>query len=454
MNIQFIGATGTVTGSKYLLTSSSQKTLVDCGLFQGLKQLRLRNWNPLPFKPSEIKSVLLTHAHIDHTGYIPLLVKNGFRGKIHCSYGTAELCKILLPDSGYLQEEDARFANKHGISKHKPALPLYTLKDAEASLKYFHPVDFDHEIDLGKDLKCTFLPAGHILGASLIKVQNGETTLLFTGDLGRPNDIIMKPPAIVQKTDFLVIESTYGDRLHGTVDPKEEIAQVINRTAHRGGVIVIPAFAVGRAQNVLYLIYQLKNEKKIPNIPVYLDSPMARDATDLYCQFGREHRLPTTECSLMCRAARIVNTPDESKALDFDKMPKIIITASGMATGGRVLHHLKAFVSDPRNTVLFTGYQAEGTRGEALVHGAKNIKIHGEYFPVRAEIVLQDSLSAHADYRDILNWLENFQRPPREIFITHGEPKQADALRLKIQEKFGWNCRVPEYLETVNLSHD
>lgn len=451
MNIQFIGATGTVTGSKYLLTTSFQNILVDCGLFQGLKQLRLRNWNPLPFKPSEIKSVLLTHAHIDHSGYIPLLVKNGFRGKIHCSHGTAELCKILLPDSGYLQEEDAHFANKKGFSKHKPALPLYTMKDAEESLKYFHPVDFDHEFDLGKDLTFTLFPAGHILGASMIKVRNGNTSILFTGDLGRPHDIIMRPPASVKETDYLVIESTYGDRLHNTRDPKEELAEVINRTAHRGGVIIIPAFAVGRAQAVLYLVYQLKNEKKIPDIPVYLDSPMARDATDLYCSYSAEHRLSSSECVSMCRAAKIVNTPEESKELDFERIPKIIITASGMATGGRVVHHLNAFISDEKNTVLFTGFQAAGTRGEALVHGTDRIKFHGEYHPVRAEIVQQDSLSAHADYQEILKWLENFKQPPKEVFITHGEPIQANSLRLKIQDKFGWNCQVPDYLESVDL---
>jgi metallo-beta-lactamase family protein len=451
MNIQFIGATGTVTGSKYLLTSSSQKILVDCGLFQGLKQLRLRNWTPLPFKPSEIKSVLLTHAHIDHSGYIPLLVKNGFRGKIHCSHGTAELCKILLPDSGYLQEEDAHFANKKGFSKHKPALPLYTMKDAEEALKYFHPVDFDHEFDLGKDLTFTLFPAGHILGASMIKVKNGTTSLLFTGDLGRPHDIIMKPPESVKETDYLVIESTYGNRLHNICDPKEELAEVINRTAHRGGVVVIPAFAVGRAQAVLYLIYQLKNEKKIQDIPVYLDSPMARDATELYCEFAAEHRLSDSECTLMCRTAKIINTPEESKELDLDQFPKIIITASGMATGGRVVHHLNAFISNEKNTVLFTGFQAAGTRGEALVHGADKIKFHGEYHTVRAEIVQQDSLSAHADYQEILKWLENFKRPPKEVFITHGEPLQADSLRIKIQDKFGWNCRIPDYLESVDL---
>jgi metallo-beta-lactamase family protein len=452
MNIQFIGGTGTVTGSKYLLSSGSQQILVDCGLFQGLKQLRLRNWSPLPFKPSEIKSVLLTHAHIDHSGYIPLLVKHGFRGKIHCSYGTAALCEILLPDSGYLQEEEAHFANKHGTSKHTPALPLYTLKEAEASLKYFHPVEFNHEIELAKNLTFTLASAGHILGASLIKVKNGTSTLLFTGDLGRPNDLIMQPPEVVKNADYLIIESTYGDRLHNTLDPKAEIASIINRTTHRGGVVVIPAFAVGRAQTLLYLIHQLKNEKKITNIPVYLDSPMARDATDLYCDFSKEHRLSIQECHLMCREATIINSSEESKQLDQDHTPRIIITASGMATGGRVLHHLKTFVSDRKNTILFTGFQAAGTRGEALVHGVETIKIHGEYFPVRAEVILQDSLSAHADYREILNWLKNFQNPPKEVFIIHGEPKPAEALHQKILEEFGWNCKVPEYLEIANLN--
>lgn len=451
MNIQFIGATGTVTGSKYLLRSDSQKILVDCGLFQGLKQLRLRNWEHLPFKPSEIKSLLLTHAHIDHSGYIPLLVKNGFRGKIHCSHGTAELCKILLPDSGYLQEEDARFANKYGFSKHKPALPLYTLKDAEESLKYFHPLDFNREFDLGKGLTFTLLPAGHILGASMIKIRTGSTSLLFTGDMGRSHDIIMKPPVTVTEIDYLVMESTYGDRLHNIRDPKDELADVINKTIHRGGVVVIPAFAVGRAQTILYLIYQLKNENRIPDIPVYLDSPMAKDATQLYCDFEAEHRLSANTCRLMCQAAKIINTPEESKELDRVNGPKVIITASGMATGGRVVHHLKTFITEPKNTILFVGYQAAGTRGEALVHGTDKVKIHGEYFPVRAEIVLQDSLSAHADYKEILEWLQNFKRAPKEIFITHGEPLQANALRLKIQDQFGWKCRVPEYLETVEL---
>lgn len=452
MDIQFIGATGTVTGSKYLVSSGSLRILVDCGLFQGLKQLRLRNWERLPFKASEIRSVLLTHAHIDHSGYLPLLVKQGFRGKIYCSYGTYEVCRILLPDSGYLQEEDARFANRHGFSKHAPALPLYTQKDAEASLKYFHPLDFEREYDLGEKVKFSLMSAGHILGASLIKISKQKTTLLFTGDLGRAHDFIMNPPTLIDETDYLIMESTYGNRLHNTMDPKKELAEIINKTAHRGGVIIIPAFAVGRAQSVLWLIYLLKQAGKIPNLPIYLDSPMASDVTDLYCRFNAEHRLSHEECALMCRAAKFIATPEESKALDYDHTPKIIISASGMATGGRVLHHLKAFLTDSRNTILFTGYQAAGTRGEALTHGVEAIKIFGDYLPVRAEIVLQDSLSAHADYQEILEWLNNFKRPPKEIFLTHGEPIAADALRHKIEETFKWRCRVPEYLEKVNVS--
>ncbi len=452
MNLQFIGATGTVTGSKYLLSTNTTKILIDCGLFQGLKQLRLRNWASLPFNPSHIQAVLLTHAHIDHTGYLPLLVKHGFRGKIYCSHGTKELCRILLPDSGYLQEEDAHFANKHGFSKHKPALPLYTKEDAEACLKYFSTLDFGQETRLSDDLTFTLIPAGHILGASMIRLTQNKTTLLFTGDLGRPHDLITKPPAEVKETDYLVLESTYGNRVHSKIDPKKELEEIINKTTHRGGVTLIPAFAVGRAQVIVYLISQLKDEKKIPDIPIYLDSPMARDVTQLYCEFGETLRLPTSECFLMCRDVNIINTPDESKQLDFKRIPKVIISASGMATGGRVVHHLKAFVSDERNTVLFTGFQAAGTRGEALIHGTRHLKMYGELIPVRAEIVLSDSLSAHADSAEILEWLSHFQRPPKEVFLTHGEPLPADALRLKIQEKFGWTCRVPEYLETVTLT--
>lgn len=451
MKIKFIGATETVTGSKYLITHGPSQFLVDCGLFQGLKNLRLRNWKAMPFRPEEIDSILLTHAHIDHSGYIPVLIKQGFRGRIYCSQGTKELCKILLPDSGYLQEEEAFYANKHKLTKHDPALPLYTRREAEDSLEYFHSVPFEEEQDLGGGLKFKLLHAGHILGASMIRIRDERRSVLFTGDLGRPHDVIMKPPARVESVDYLVLESTYGDRLHSSRNPKDELADIITRTSQRGGTTILPAFAVGRAQAVLHLIQELNKEKRIPNIPIYLDSPMASDVTDLYCNFKEEHTLSDGECASMCRIAGIINTTEDSKALDVDNFPKIIISASGMATGGRVVHHLKAFISNPKNTILFTGYQAAGTRGQTITQGANKVKIHGEYFPIRAEIVVQDSLSAHSDYQETLDWLHHFKQPIKQIFLTHGEPESADTLRVKIKEEFNWPCVIPEYLETFEL---
>ncbi|MBI3596448.1 MAG: MBL fold metallo-hydrolase [Nitrospirae bacterium] len=452
MEITFLGATGTVTGSKYLITSGPKKLLVDGGLFQGFKQLRLRNWESLPISPAEIDAVVLTHAHLDHSGYLPLLVKEGFSGKIYCTPGTRDLCAILLPDSGYLQEEDAEHANKHRYSKHTPALPLYTQQDALQSLPRFSPVDFDQDRDLGNGLILRLLPAGHILGSALVSLRNGGISILFSGDLGRPHDLIMKPPATIRKTDYLVIESTYGNRRHDPTDPKAALAAVINRTVERGGVIVIPSFAVGRTQSVLYYIHLLKSSQAIPNIPVYLNSPMAVEATDLYCNHFREHRLTPAECKAMCGAAHFVNSVEESERLNRLREPMILISASGMATGGRVLHHIKAFAPEPRNTILFVGFQAGGTRGEAMVHGAPSVKIHGEYVPVRAEVVALDGLSAHADYVEIMDWLGHFDAPPRKTFITHGEPVAADALRHRIEEQRGWRCRVPDYLERVALN--
>ena len=451
MEITFLGATGTVTGSKYLVTSGSQKILVDCGLFQGYKQLRLRNWEPFPVAPKSIDAVVLTHAHIDHSGYLPLMVKNGFTGKVYCTEATRDLCAILLPDSGHLQEEDAAYANQRGYSKHTPALPLYTEADAEHSLRQFAPVDFEADLPLGDGLNLKFLPAGHILGAAFVRLEDGATSLLFSGDLGRPQDPTMLAPSVVRRADYLVIESTYGNRRHADSDPGAELAEVINRTAGRGGVVVIPSFAVGRAQTLLYLIQELKARKAIPNLPVYLNSPMAVDATEVFCQHPGEHRLNPAQCAQMCKVAHYVNSVEESKALNNRKFPMILISASGMATGGRVLHHLKAFAPDHRNTILFTGYQAGGTRGAAMLQGAESIKIHGEYVPVRAEVAVLDNLSAHADYTEILAWLRQFAAPPRRTFITHGEPEAADALRYRIEEELGWCCVVPEYRERVAL---
>jgi metallo-beta-lactamase family protein len=450
MELRFLGAAGTVTGSKYLVRAGSRNILVDCGLFQGYKQLRLRNRAPLPVNPREIDAVILTHAHLDHSGYLPLLIKNGYAGKVYCTQATRDLCAILLPDSGHLQEEEAEYANRHKFSRHTPALPLYTRADAERSLARFAPVDFARDVDLD-GLTLHLLPAGHILGSSFVRLRYGGQTLLFTGDLGRPNDLIMVAPTVVTHADYLVVESTYGDRRHDTTDPQERLAEIINRTVKRGGAVIVPAFAVGRAQTLMYLIHLLKAAQAIPDIPVFLNSPMAVDATRLYHNHRGEHRLTPAQCDAMCAAAKVVNSVEESKALNTRQGPMIIISASGMATGGRVVHHLKAFAPDPRNTILFVGFQAGGTRGAAMLNGAETIKIHGEYVPVRAEVASIDNFSAHADYAEILGWLENFESPPRQTFVTHGEPKAADALRHRIEENLGWRTIVPDYLETVRL---
>jgi len=451
MELTFLGATGTVTGSKYLVKTGSKKILVDCGLFQGYKHLRLRNRAPLPVNPAEIDAVVLTHAHLDHSGYLPLLIKNGFSGKVYCSEATRDLCAILLPDSGHLQEEEARYANKRGYSKHTPALPLYTLEDAERAMQAFSPIPFEKEIALGGSLSARLIPNGHILGSGCALIKDARTSLLFSGDLGRPNDLIMRAPEMVRQADYLVMESTYGNRLHDPADPQIKLAEIIHRTFERGGTILIPSFAVGRAQTLLYYIHLLKATRAIPDIPVFLNSPMASDATRIFHNHRGEHRLTDAQCDAMCRAAHIVNSVEESKALNERKGSMIIISASGMATGGRVLHHLKVLAPDARNTILFAGFQAGGTRGAAMLNGAEAIKIHGEYVPLRAEVAALDNLSAHADYEEIIEWLKHFHAPPRQTFITHGEPAAADALRHRIEERLRWNVRVPDYLEKVTL---
>ena len=452
MEIQFLGATGTVTGSKYLLGSGATKVLIDCGLFQGFKQLRLRNWAPLPLEPAALSAVVLTHAHLDHSGYLPLLVRNGFHGRIHCSEATYDLCRILLPDSGRLQEEEADYANRRGFSKHAPALPLYTEDDAKRSLEFFSPLGFGREVDLGS-LRAKLSPAGHILGAAVVSLTDGARSVVFSGDLGRPNDLIMVAPGVVRGADYLVIESTYGDRRHDPEDPRVKLGDVIRRTVARGGVVIIPSFAVGRAQELLYYLHLLKSAGAIPaDIPVYLNSPMAVDATGIYLKHRGEHRLTHEQSRAMCQGVTIVNTPEESKRLNEKKKPMIVIAASGMATGGRVVHHLKAFAPDPRNSILFSGFQAGGTRGATILSGADSVKIHGEYVPIRAEVAIINNLSAHADGAEILDWLKQFEKPPRATFVTHGEPAAADALRHRIEEELRWRARVPDYLESVTLA--
>lgn len=451
MNLQFLGATDTVTGSKYLLRHNKATVMIDCGLFQGYKQLRLRNWSPLPVPPSEISAVILTHAHIDHSGYLPLLARQGFKGKVYCTQATFDLCKIMLPDAGYLQEEEAEYANRHGFSKHAPALPLYTREDAVRCLRLFSPVNYHHPWSPAAGLNATLERSGHIPGSSFVRIDNGSRSVLFSGDIGRPNDRVLAPPARPSGADYLVVESTYGNRLHSHSDVLDELAQIINRTASRGGVLLIPAFAVGRTQTLLHIIHLLKQQGRIHQVPVYLNSPMAAQSTQVFQHHPEELRLTAAECEAMTRGVHIVQTPDESRLLNTRRGPMIIVAASGMATGGRVVHHLKAFAPDRRNTILFAGFQAGGTRGATIVSGAPTVRIHGEDIPVHAEVAVLDSLSAHADAAEIIDWLRGFKSAPRRTFITHGEPAAADAMRQRIERELRWPCHAPFYLESVPL---
>jgi metallo-beta-lactamase family protein len=451
MQLSFFGATQTVTGSRYLLTAETGRLLVDCGLFQGYKYLRLKNWARLPFDPATLDAVVLTHAHLDHSGYLPLLVKLGFKGPIYATRATIDLCRILLPDSGHLQEEQAEFANRHGFSKHSPALPLYTERDADECLKRFKAIRCGDAFEGAPGLRVQYSPAGHLFGASSIRVESRGKSVLFSGDLGRPDDPLLRPPDPPLPADYVVVESTYGDRRHPAVDPQAELGEVIRRTSERRGIVVIPTFAVGRAQLLLLLIARLKAAKAIPDVPVFLDSPMAIDATELLMRHAAEHRLSAAEAAGIGSAARLVRTAEESKALDRIREPAIILAASGMATGGRVVHHLKMFVTEPRNTILFSGFQAGGTRGASLVAGAKELRMHGETFPVRASVCQLQAASAHADADEVIAWLRQLRNAPRHVFITHGEVSASDALRQRLQSELGWAASVPEYRDEVQL---
>lgn len=451
MRIEFLGGTGTVTGSKALLHHDDRKLLVDCGLFQGLKHLRLRNWDRLPVDARDIDAVLLTHAHLDHSGFVPRLIQLGFKGPVYATPATRELCGLLLPDAGRLQEEEADFANRHGHSRHQPALPLYTEADARAALERFEelPFDVDHAPWPGWTVRLT--RAGHILGASSVHVRAGGRSVLFSGDVGRPDDLVMRPPQTPPAADVVIIESTYGDRTHRDVDALSALAQAVSRTAARGGIVVVPAFAVGRAQTVLHGLVMLKQAGRIPNLRVYLNSPMAADATRLYRRHADEHRLDAEACAAMFRDTTIVNSVEESRQLNALTYPSVIVSASGMATGGRVLHHLRAYAPDARNLILFAGYQAVGTRGASMVGGATSVKMFGQYVPVRAEVAQLDMLSAHADREQLLAWLAALPSAPRRVFVNHGEMVAADALRLAIEERHGWAVTVPDYRDAYDL---
>lgn len=452
LTLTCLGAAGGVTGSKHLLEHGGRRILLDCGLFQGLKSERLKNWQPFPLDPETIDSVVLTHAHLDHCGYLPRLVREGFRGPIFCTSATADLAEIILLDSAKIQEHDADFANRHGFSRHKPALPLYGRHDVERALKTLEIVDFDTPTDLGHEANVTFRRAGHILGAASAELRWAGKTIAFSGDLGRYDDPLMVDPVDIPQTDILLVESTYGDRDHPRVDPAEALLEVVERTTRRGGVLIIPAFAVGRAQEVLYQLWRLKSTGRLPLTPIYLDSPMAIDATDLMHRHEADHRLAPHIARQAFGVATYVRDVEESKALTANAMPKVIIAASGMATGGRVLHHLKAYGTDARNTVLFSGYQAAGTRGADLLAGARDIKIHGQWIRIRAEVADLPMLSAHADADEIMRWLAGFRRPPERTFVVHGEPHAAQALSERIAGELGWRSEVAVEGQQVRLA--
>ena len=482
-SLTFLGAARTVTGSKYLLETGQAKVLVDAGLFQGLKELRERNWDGLPMAPADLDAIVLTHAHLDHIGFLPRLVARGFHGRVFCTAGTQDLARIVLPDSGRIQEDDAEAANRHGYSRHAPALPLYTEADAFRAVSLLQPVGYDRPMPVAPDVEVEFINAGHLLGSAYARVRTGGLTILFGGDLGRFGRPVLPDPTMVDSADYLLVESTYGNRVHEEDDEGEELARVITEAAARGGKVIVPSFAIGRVEELIYWLKRLEDEKRIPVLPVFLDSPMAIEALARYT--GRLHELdpdlrPELEdekaphgpaarpesrearrrlasrerqmCAFCTDRFRTVATAAESKQLTESRMPAIVISSSGMATGGRVLHHLKAALPDSRNTVLFVGYQAAGTRGRRLVDGEKTVKIHGGIVPVNARIELIESMSAHADSREILRWLGGFTAPPKRTFLVHGEPTAMAALDAAIQSTFGWPTKMPDHGERVELT--
>jgi metallo-beta-lactamase family protein len=450
-HLSFFGATGTVTGSKFLYTTSGSHVLVDCGLFQGFKQLRLRNWTSPPFSVRDLDAIVLTHAHIDHSGYLPLLVKRGFDGPILCTPGTLELCKILLPDSGRLHEADADYANRKRLSKHDPALPLYTEDDAHNALKQFVPVDDEGNFEVTKNVRGRFSQAGHIIGARSVLLESRNLRVFFSGDVGRPHDALMHAPAPPPPADYFVVESTYGNRKHPPDDAEARVAEILRRCITRKGIVLVPAFAVGRTQALLLLLTRLFESGAVPRIPVFLDSPMAISATHIYSRFADEHRLSTDEASRMFNLPKYVRAVEGSKSLDRMDGPMVLISASGMATGGRVVHHLKCFAANPDNTIMFTGFQAGGTRGAKIVGGAATVRIHREDIPIAAEVQNLNHLSAHADCDELVTWLRAAPARPKTCFLVHGDPEAADTLRSRLEAELDWSCTVPEFRERFDL---
>jgi metallo-beta-lactamase family protein len=451
MKISFFGAADAVTGSRHLVATGDQNILLDCGMFQGFKTLRERNWAPFPVPPQEIDAVVLSHAHLDHSGWLPALVRQGFKGAIHCSAATRDLAEVMLLDSAHLQEEDARRANRHGFSHHAPALPLYTTADARRAIARLTVVPVGREVRLG-NVRVALTPVGHLLGACAVTLRTADQTLVFSGDVGRDSDLLMPPPEHIAQADVLLIESTYGDRLHPTEDEQQRLGGIVRSTVKNGGSVLLPSFAVGRAQALMLCLQRLKSAGEIPaELPVFLDSPMASAATLLYQKHSKLLRLATREASTLAQGVTIVTTPQESEKLSRTRYPHVTISASGMATGGRVLHHLKAMAPNPRNHIVFPGFQVGGTRGAKLIGGATEVKIFGDYVAVKAKVSHLEGFSGHADAKELMQWLHGFERAPQHTFVVHGEPQASDALRTRIADELGWTVSVPEHLSSFTV---
>jgi len=450
--LHFLGAAGTVTGSKYLMDTPDKKFLVDCGLFQGLKELRLLNWDHLPIDASKIDFVLLTHGHLDHTGYLPCLLKAGFKGKIYGTPPTLDIAKLILLDSAKIQEEEAEQANKHGYSKHKPAKPLYEVKDVEETLQHFSEIKIDEWISFGDNIKARFQMNGHIIGSTFIEVNVSGKKFVFSGDVGQENDLLMYPPKRPQEADVLLVESTYGDRLHKKEDIPERLKTIILDTIGKGGSVIIPSFAVERTQTLMYMIWQLHKSGALPDIPCIMDSPMGANVLEVFQKNLEWHKLSFSDCTEMCKMFKIVKEFKETLELIATPYPKIVIAGSGMVTGGRVLNYLQEYIGKPETTVLFVGYQGEGTRGRKIMDGAHEIKIYGKYYEVKAHIEAIHGLSAHGDQKDLLNWMSEIKNKPEKVFIIHGEHQAADTFRVKIKDTFGWEGIVPKLYDIVEFA--
>jgi len=457
--LHFLGACGTVTGSRFLLEAGRRRLLVDCGIFQGSRELKEKNWAAPPFEPGTIDAVALTHAHIDHTGYVPRLAKLGFAGPVHVTPATAGLLAALWPDAGHLHEEDARYANQKGFSRHRPALPFFTAEEGHTALGLLRKVPFNQRVAMDGDLTLTFHRVGHILGAAFVAIESGGVRTVFSGDVGQRDAPILKDPEPLERADYLVLESTYGDRLHPSSSPLEELARIVEQTVARRGVLLIPAFAVGRTQDVLYHLRALQRSGRIPGaLPIFVDSPMATSVVDLYCDHTEEHDLEATQlrekgaCPIEGPSVQLVRSAIESKRLNDRRGPMILISASGMLTGGRVLHHLKRRLPDPDTTLLFVGFQAEGTLGRRILEGAREIRVHGERVSVEATVRQVPALSAHADQKGLIAWASTLREPPRKVFLVHGEPPAREALAAALRTGLGWNVALPAEGERVELS--